>query len=97
MYFIKGICESCRLVSIALVHCIDKSLSHDSLYLRLFCYLAKQDKSLSSNSDKWDDTILAKLYMKWKSNGIENTPNEKMMFTFLKWKWIICDKLLGND
>ncbi|ETO32528.1 hypothetical protein RFI_04589, partial [Reticulomyxa filosa] len=46
-----------------------KLLSHTPLYLRLFCYLARQDKSSSSNNDQWDDMTLAKLkYAKWRND-----------------------------
>ncbi|ETN98147.1 NTPase [Reticulomyxa filosa] len=73
-----------------------KLLSHTPLYLRLFCYLLRQDKS---NNEKWDEMNLSKLYetllksyMKWnwmKSNGLNNKS--------LKWKWIIYHKLHGKD
>ncbi|ETO02743.1 hypothetical protein RFI_34670 [Reticulomyxa filosa] len=36
-----------------------KLLGHTPLYLRLFCYLSRQNKS---NNDKWDEMTLSKLY-----------------------------------
>ncbi|ETN98378.1 hypothetical protein RFI_39132 [Reticulomyxa filosa] len=67
-----------------------KLLSHTSLYLRLFCYLSRQDKSSSSNNDKRDEMtlsqlyeILLKSYMKWnwmKSNGLNNKLNDDRIF-----------------
>ncbi|ETO01673.1 NACHT domain-containing protein [Reticulomyxa filosa] len=71
-----------------------KLLSHTPLYLRLFCYLSRQDKSSSSNKDKWDEMILSKLYetllksyMKWnwmKSNGLNNKLNDNKMFNMFE-------------
>ncbi|ETO03668.1 NTPase, partial [Reticulomyxa filosa] len=69
-----------------------KLLSHTPLYLRLFCYLTKQNKSL--DKDKLDNMSLSKLYetllksyMKWnwmKSNGTISKLNEEMVFTIFE-------------
>ncbi|ETO01186.1 hypothetical protein RFI_36254, partial [Reticulomyxa filosa] len=64
-----------------------KLLSHTPLYLRLFCYLSRQD---NSNNNKWDEMTLSQLYetllksyMKWnwmKSNGLNNKLNDNKIF-----------------
>ncbi|ETO31721.1 hypothetical protein RFI_05400 [Reticulomyxa filosa] len=46
-----------------------KLLSHIPLYLRLFCYLSRKDKS---NDDKWNEMILLKLY-------------ETLLKSYMKW------------
>ncbi|ETO03399.1 NTPase, partial [Reticulomyxa filosa] len=71
-----------------------KLLSHTPLYLRLFCYLSKQDKLSPSNNDKWDKMTLSQLYetllksyMKWnwmKSNELNNKLNDDKIFNMFK-------------
>ncbi|ETO15171.1 hypothetical protein RFI_22195 [Reticulomyxa filosa] len=38
-----------------------KKLNNNRI-LKLFCYLSRQDKSSSSNNDRWDEMTLSKLY-----------------------------------
>ncbi|ETO01989.1 NTPase, partial [Reticulomyxa filosa] len=66
-----------------------KLLSHTPLYLRLFCYLSRQD---NSNHEKWDEMTLSQLYetllksyMKWnwmKLNGLNKLNNDKILNIF---------------
>ncbi|ETO07098.1 hypothetical protein RFI_30294, partial [Reticulomyxa filosa] len=81
-----------------------KLLGHTPLYLRLFCYLSRQDKS---NNEKWDEMTLSRLYetllnsyMKlngMKSNGLNNKLNDKLYLIYLKWKWDKSQKTNNNQ
>ncbi|ETO10949.1 hypothetical protein RFI_26431 [Reticulomyxa filosa] len=74
---------------------IKKLNNNPSLYLRLFCYLSRQNKSSSSNNDKWDEMALSKLYETLLKNKIFNKFEMEMNYlSQISWKGLKCEQAI---